>query len=111
MNTFIIIEPGEVEFAQAVYVVKESVGTFDVAVTRTNGADGKISVDYHTSDINAVSGKDYKPCSETLTFEHNETAKTISIMIMDDKVSLLKPTTSRPRKTIRCSKSNQINHC
>ena len=54
-----LIEPGEIEFSQPVYVVKESVGTFEVQVDRKNGADGHVSVAYKTMDINAIKDKDY----------------------------------------------------
>ena len=52
-------EPGEIEFSQPVYVVKESIGTFEVSVDRKNGADGIVSVAFKTTDINAIADKDY----------------------------------------------------
>lgn len=52
-------EPGEIEFSQPVYVVKESIGTFEVTVERKNGADGQVSIAFKTSDINAVADRDY----------------------------------------------------
>ena len=54
-----LIEPGEIEFSQPVYVVKESVGTFEVQVDRKNGADGQVSVAFKTTEINAIADKDY----------------------------------------------------
>jgi hypothetical protein len=42
-----------------VYVVKESVGTYDIVVDRKNGADGLVTIAYKTTDINAIAGKDY----------------------------------------------------
>ena len=56
---FTQLEPGEIEFSQPVYVVKESIGTFEVQVDRKNGADGQVSVAFKTTDINAISDKDY----------------------------------------------------
>ena len=53
------LEPGEIEFTQAVYVVKESVGTFEIELERRNGVDGQVSVQFKTSDINAIGDKDY----------------------------------------------------
>ena len=47
------------EFIQPVYVVKESIDTFEVDVERKNGAEGQVSVAYKTADVNAVAGKDY----------------------------------------------------
>lgn len=57
---FCILEPGEVEFSNNVYVVKESVGQFMVNVERKNGADGVVTVKYRTQNINAIGGKDYQ---------------------------------------------------
>jgi solute carrier family 8 (sodium/calcium exchanger) len=48
------------EFKEPVYVVKESIGVFEVLVERKNGVDGEVSVNYRTSDINARAGKDYE---------------------------------------------------
>ena len=56
---FTQLEPGEIEFSQPVYVVKESIGTFEVQVDRKNGADGQVSVAFKTTDINAIADKDY----------------------------------------------------
>jgi solute carrier family 8 (sodium/calcium exchanger) len=78
-------EPGEIEFAEPVLVVKESVGTYEIQLRRVNGADGQVSIDYQTSDINAIENKDYEPQADTLTFEHGETTKTIEVKIIDDK--------------------------
>ena len=80
-------EPGEIEFTQPVYVVKESIGTFEVAVDRKNGADGVVSIAFKTSDINAIADKDYIPKSGVLDFKHGEMTKTIPITIIDDKTA------------------------
>lgn len=109
--TWSISEPGEIEFSQPVYVVKESIGTFEVSVDRKNGADGVVSVAFKTTDINAVADKDYirKPIwnsflmnrsrklklnftdftakNGTLEFKHGEITKTIPITIIDDKTA------------------------
>ncbi len=68
MFFFFLIEPGEIEFNQPVYVVKESIGTYDIVVDRKNGADGQVTIAYKTTDINAIAGKDY--LSKLLFFEY-----------------------------------------
>lgn len=78
-------EPGEIEFSQPVYVVKESVGTFEVQVDRKNGADGQVSVEFKTTEINAVAGKDFLEKQGVLEFKHGEITKTIPITILDDQ--------------------------
>lgn len=67
------------------YVVKESVGTFEVQVDRKNGADGQISVAFKTTEINAVAGKDFIEKQGILEFKHGEITKTIPITILDDQ--------------------------
>ena len=66
-------------------VIKESQGTFEVKLERKNGADGIVSVDYKTTDINAISYKDYIPKNGTIEFKHGEQSKTIPITIIDGK--------------------------
>lgn len=78
-------EPGEIEFSQPVYVVKESVGTFEVQVDRKNGADGQVSVAFKTTEINAIANKDFMARSGVLEFKHGEITKTIPITILDDQ--------------------------
>jgi solute carrier family 8 (sodium/calcium exchanger) len=80
-------EPGEIEFIEPVSVIKESSGVFEVRLERKNGADGIVSVDYKTTDINAVSYKDYIPKTGTIEFKHGEQSKTIPITIIDDKTA------------------------
>lgn len=80
-------EPGEIEFSQPVYVVKESVGTFEVQVDRKNGADGQVSVNFKTTEINAISNKDFIAKSGVLEFKHGEITKTIPITILDDQTA------------------------
>lgn len=62
------LEAGEVEFAQPVFVVKESIGSIDIVVERKNGADGNVSIKYKTADINARGGKDYESMLITFFF-------------------------------------------
>jgi len=49
-------------------VVKESVGTFEVQVDRKNGADGQVSVAFKTTEINAISDKDFVGILIKLTY-------------------------------------------
>jgi len=49
-----------------------------VVVTRRNGSDGTITVDYNTystaeEDHNAIEGEDYIPKKDTLIFKQGET--------------------------------------
>ncbi|XP_033743112.1 sodium/calcium exchanger 3-like isoform X1 [Pecten maximus] len=78
-------DPGVLEFEHPSFLFKESVGTALVPVTRIDGADGKITVNWKTKDMTAIHGRDYDNSEGTLTFDHGERAKFIEIKINDDK--------------------------
>lgn len=63
-----------------------SEGKVDVVVTRKNGSDGIVTVEYktevlHEEDHNAVEKVDFMPVEGTLAFKKGETEKTIEIII------------------------------
>ena len=60
--------------------------TIDFAVTLDAASRGRVTVDYATSDGTAKAGADYTAASGTLTFEAGETAKTVSVAVLDDAV-------------------------
>ena len=51
IDKLIFLGPGDFEFVQSAYVVKESIGTLEIECKRNNGASGDVSVEYKTSDI------------------------------------------------------------
>jgi polyhydroxybutyrate depolymerase len=74
-----------VEFGN--YSIAESVGTFSLNVLRGNDVDlGSFTVDYATSNLTALAGRDYQAISGTLVFEQNETIKAISVPILRDAI-------------------------
>ena len=73
-----------IAFAPADYWTKETASAVAVTVTRTGGdTSGAASVDYATSDGSAAAGARYMPASGTLQFAAGETAKTISVALVD----------------------------
>ena len=58
----------------------------DFAVTLTRPASVTVTVDYATADETATAGTDYEAASGTLTFAPGETAKTVRVAILDDRV-------------------------
>ena len=60
--------------------------SLDFAVTLNRAASAEVSVDYATADGTATAGADYTAVSGTLTFAPGETAKTVSVAILDDAV-------------------------
>ena len=57
---------------------------FEVSLSRA--AAGTVTVDYATADGTATAGADYTATSGTLTFAVGETAKTVSVPVLDDAV-------------------------
>ena len=56
--------------------------SFDVSLDRA--AAETVTVDYATSDGTATAGADYTATSDTLSFAAGETAKTVSVAVLDD---------------------------
>ena len=56
----------------------------DFAVTLSRASTEVVTVDYATSDVSAVAGADYTRTTGTLTFTPGETAKTVSVPVLDD---------------------------
>ncbi|XP_038065066.1 sodium/calcium exchanger 3-like isoform X2 [Patiria miniata] len=78
-------EPGMLEFTKTSFLVKESAGSVFVPVSRNQGVDGRIEVQWRTKDMEALNGSDYIGGEGTLVFEHNEKEKEIEIPIIDDQ--------------------------
>ena len=58
--------------------------TLDFAVTLDRASSGTVTVDYATLDGSAKAGEDYTRTSGTLSFAPGETAKTVSVPVLDD---------------------------
>ena len=77
--TIVDNDPG-VGFEFSSYSVWENAGNLTVTVLRGNDvALGPITVDYATSNLSATAGQDYQAGSGTLTFNENETIKSLTI--------------------------------
>lgn len=81
---FSVMSVGELQFEQSSYSVNEDAGTASIDVVRTGGSDGRITVDYATSDGTATEPGDYTAASGTLEFLDGEIRKTITVPIIDD---------------------------
>ena len=58
--------------------------TLDFVVTLNRAASATVTVDYATSDGTATAGADYTAASGTLSFQPGDTAKTVSVQVLDD---------------------------
>ncbi|KAG7297745.1 hypothetical protein JYU34_018463 [Plutella xylostella] len=75
---------GMFSFPQRDFELTESVGTYDLRVTRTAGARGKVRVPYWTEDGTAKGGVQYETAQGHVVFENNETEKFIPIHIIEE---------------------------
>jgi hypothetical protein len=79
---------GSLQFSLSNYSVNEAGASVTITVSRTNGSDGAVSVDYATNNGTATSGNDYLDDSATLNWNDGDNSnKTISINIIDDNDS------------------------
>ena len=77
--------PGPPGLSVADAQVEEAAGaTVDFAVTMSRASASTVTVDYATADGSATAGSDYTATSGTLTFAPGETAKTVSVPVLDD---------------------------
>ena len=78
-----VIGPPGLSVADA--TVTEAAGaTVDFAVTLSRAAGATVTVDYATSDGTATAGADYREATGTLSFAPGETAKTVSVAVIED---------------------------
>ena len=77
-------EPGTFQFKQRNFFVKESCGEAALAVSRENGADGEVRIQWRTQDKTAISGKDFTGDDGVLVFLTGETSKDVTVQIVND---------------------------
>jgi subtilisin family serine protease len=76
---------GSLQFYQASYTVSEGASSITITVSRTNGSDGAVSVDYAITNGTATSGNDYLGNSSTLNWNDGDNSnKLITVNIIDD---------------------------
>ncbi len=81
----IITGPGELQFVSTTFSVGEGDGMATVAVSRDEGSDGSVSVDYSTADGSATAGSDYAATFGTLAWSDGDAAnKFFDVPIFDD---------------------------
>jgi hypothetical protein len=75
---------GVLQFASNPVVVNETNGTATIAVERTQGSQGTVTVDYFTSDGSATSNVNYSPVAGTLVFNPGDTSNSFNVSILND---------------------------
>jgi len=64
--------------------INESIGTYELKVTRQSGARGKVAIPFTTEEGTAKAGKDFEHVEGELIFCNEENGKTIEIPIMEE---------------------------
>jgi hypothetical protein len=80
----VVASPGTLQLSTNFISKMENAGSFVIEVTRSNGSNGTVTVQYATADGTAKALSDYTATSGTLTFNPGEMSKTISVPIIDD---------------------------
>lgn len=81
-----IITAPRIGFKPTSYTINENEGSISLTVAIEGTIIEATTVDYTTSDGNAVAGKDYTAVNGTLLFTDRETSKTITIPLIDEGV-------------------------
>jgi len=77
--------PGEIKFDERGYQVIEDAGIARVAVERSRGARGIVSVEVSTADGSAMAGEDYEATTTVLTWGNGDRArKFLEVPILED---------------------------
>jgi ribosomal protein L35AE/L33A len=78
-------EPGTLQFSKAEYSVDENGGLIEITVTRKNGSDGAVTVNFATANDSAKAGKDYIGIDAKISWSDGDSSKrTLNISILDD---------------------------
>ena len=76
-------KPGVVGFAVSEYFVNEADGNAVITLTRTNGSDGVVSIQYTTTNGTATAGVDYTASTGTLTFLDGQPSASFNVPIIN----------------------------
>lgn len=80
------VDPGAgiLQLSSASFSASESAGSVSVAVSRSGGTIGIVTVDVSTADLTATAGSDYQGTNITLTFTNGESLQVTSIPVLND---------------------------
>lgn len=79
---------GDLQFAAALYAVREDAGVATLGVDRVGGDNGAVTVRYSTLDGSAITGEDYLRAQGLLSWNNGETQRQfIDIPILKDTVT------------------------
>lgn len=77
---------GLLSFTAATHSVAETAATAEVAVARSGGAEGEVTIRYRTVDATALAGDDYVQTSGVLNWANGDDAdKAVSVVILNSR--------------------------
>jgi hypothetical protein len=79
-----IRQPGVLQFVSSSASANETDGTISIDVSRVQGSDGQVTIDYEDQGVTAVSGVDYLPVSGTLIFADGVATQSVVMTLVDD---------------------------
>lgn len=79
--------PGVIALETSILNAEETAGAVAIRVQRTQGSDGRVTVDYSTIDATAKAGDDFIGQAGTLVFEDGDTVQTVTVPITDDAIA------------------------
>ena len=82
-----VADAGQLRFASSSFSVAENAGMATITVSRFNGSNGVVTVDYATNSGTATPSADYQETSGTLTFGNGVIIQTFTITIVNDTLS------------------------
>lgn len=100
-----VANPAVVQFDSPIITVDEGASHATVVVKRTGDTTVPVSVDYATSDGSATIRSDYSPTFGTLTFAAGETAKEITIPLIDNGYG---PPDAPPQRSFNVTIGNTV---
>ncbi len=83
----LVTKPGSLGLDTSVIATRENSGSVSIAVLRSGGSDGTVSINYKTNPGTALAGSDFRTTTGTLTFGPGEIRKTFSVPLINDTTS------------------------
>lgn len=79
-----MVEPGQLQWSQSAVSVPEDAGQVTLTITRTNGAEGIVAVDFETVADTAAAVDDFGPTNGNIAIGDGVTAYDLDITITED---------------------------
>ncbi|MCC6511936.1 MAG: PQQ-dependent sugar dehydrogenase, partial [Pirellulaceae bacterium] len=76
--------PGSIGLASSVIAAREGSPKVDIAIVRSSGSDGTVSIDYKLNSGTAIAGRDFQAVGGTIVFGPGEVRKLVSVPILND---------------------------